>query len=98
MQLESLKLRTQEIVFVITRPILKQNLTKASNFLSIRDAFQRQELEWETAFVVCADDLDGLESKVNMMPHVTMEEVSPMVSRFIEHIATQEDRDAPPRR
>lgn len=38
---------------------------------------------------------NGMEFRVNMLPHVTMEEVSPIVSRFIEHIATQEDNDAP---
>lgn len=58
----------------------------------------RQESEWEISFVECADDLDMLEFKINMWPHVTIEEVGVIVYRFIEYTATQEDKDAPPRR
>lgn len=63
MRLENLKHRTQEIFFTITEPVLKQNLTKASEFLSIQDALQKQELEWEITFAACANDLDGWEYK-----------------------------------
>ncbi|XP_057836292.1 DNA-directed RNA polymerases IV and V subunit 2 [Cryptomeria japonica] len=79
MKLENLKTKTQEIF--TTGPVWKQNLAKASNLLSIRDAFQKQELDWEITFVVCEDDLEGLEFKVSVLPHVTMEEVDQILSK-----------------
>lgn len=92
MNMENLKVKAQENFFTFTGPILKQNLTKASTFFSIKDAFQKQELDWENAFATYVDDLDVIEFKINMLPHVTMEEVNhPLVSRFIEYAATKKE-------
>jgi hypothetical protein len=98
MQLDNLKYKVQENFFAITGPILRSDLTKAVSFLSIRVAFQRQESEWEIVFTTCAEELDGLEFRVNMLLHVTMEEVHPIVSRFIKQDTAQRDKDAPPQR
>lgn len=45
MQLENLNVRKQDIFFSMTGPVLKSNLDKASNLLSIRDAFHKQEVD-----------------------------------------------------
>lgn len=50
--------------------------------MSIRDAFQKKELDWEITFAVCTDDLEGLEFRISMLPHVTMEEVNRIVLKF----------------
>lgn len=52
LQFENLKHKIQEIFFTIG-PVLKQNLTKAVDFLFIFRNFQRQESEWEDTFVEC---------------------------------------------
>lgn len=90
MKSKNLKAKTQKIFS--TEPVLKQNLSKVSNLLSIRDSFQRHELDWEITFAVCADDLEGLEFRVSMLPHVTMEEVYQIASKFIEHSASQQEK------
>lgn len=64
--------------------------------MSIRDDFVRQETDWENTFARCAEDLDRLEFRISMLPPVTMEEVVTIMSRFIEHNAAREDRDAFP--
>lgn len=89
MNVENLKIKAQENFFTFTGLILKQNLTKAATTFSIKDAFQKHELDWENAFATYADDLDVIKFKINMLPHVTMEEVNPLVSRFIKYAATE---------
>lgn len=84
MQLENLKAKVQDI-FAITGLVLKNNFAKASNLISIKDAFHKQELDQEITFALCAGDLEGLEFRINMLPHVTMEEVDQIVSKFIEY-------------
>lgn len=89
MNVENLKVKVQGNFFTFTRSILKKNLIKAATFFSIRDAFQKQELDWENAFATYVEDLEMIEFKINMLPHVTMEEVNPLVSKFIECAATE---------
>lgn len=96
MQLENLKHKVQEIFFTTIGLILKQNLTKATDFLSIWHTFQWQESVWEIAFAECSNDLDMREYKVNALPLVTIEEVNTIVSKFIQYNVNKEDKDAPP--
>lgn len=67
-----------------------------ANLLAIRNDFVRQEADWESTFAKCVKDLDGIELRISMLPPLTMEEVVTIMSRFIEHNAAQEDRDAFP--
>lgn len=63
---------------------------------TIWNDFGKQEADWESTFTRCAENLDGHEFKISMLPPVTMEEVVIVVSKFIELNAALEDKDAFP--
>lgn len=75
--------------FKVSRPILKDYLTRISRFLLIDENFLAQAADWENTLATCTDDVDMVDYRIGSLPHVTMEEVRPLVSRYIEFAASK---------
>lgn len=72
---ENLRAKVQGNFLQVSRPILKEDLSKVSSFIRIDENFLTQATGQEDALATCTNDVDMVDLQISNLPSVTIEEV-----------------------
>lgn len=92
MSVDNLQDKVRSNFFPATGSISTSHMNNVASFIAFMENFRKQEVEWKKLFATCAESLEVIEFKLDIMPSVSMEELEMVMSRFIVFALRERDK------